>query len=169
MWSPNQLLENPNSFIRVASSNSCAFTAAYVPCPSDQANRSSFKWAPSSSSTCTWIFSSEPIWLSHMNLLTTVMENNGLQLELVVVISLRFMFLHPLSWFYLSSNGCKQFDFLINVFNLFSTTLATWSPLGITSGKVFTDTEPIGDGGVASTSTATILPWSLSSPHAERQ
>ena len=45
-WSPNQLLENPNipySVIRVASPNGCAFTATYVPCPRDQANRSSLK------------------------------------------------------------------------------------------------------------------------------
>ena len=66
----NQFLENPNTpynFIRVASPNGCAFTAAYVPCPKDQANRSSLKWAPSSSSTCNCICSSEPIWLSHMN------------------------------------------------------------------------------------------------------
>ena len=47
-WSPNQLslpiLKNsniPNSFIRVASQNGCTYVAAYVPCPRDQANRSS--------------------------------------------------------------------------------------------------------------------------------
>ena len=61
-WSSNQLLESPNTpytFIRVASPNSCAFTAAYIPYPRDQAYRNSLKWAPSSSSTCDWIFSSE--------------------------------------------------------------------------------------------------------------
>ena len=36
------------------------------------------KWTPSSSSTCDWIFNSESNWLSHMNLFTTVMENNDL-------------------------------------------------------------------------------------------
>ena len=55
-----------------------------------------------------------------MNLFTTVMENNGLQLELVAVTSLRFNLLYLRAWFYLGSNGCKQFDILINVFNLFS-------------------------------------------------
>ena len=55
-----------------------------------------------------------------MNLLTTVMKNNGLQLELVAVTNLRFVLLYPRAWFYLGSNGCKKFDILINVFNLFS-------------------------------------------------
>ena len=55
-----------------------------------------------------------------MNLLTIVIENNGLQLKLVTITSLRFMILHLRAWFYLGSNGCKQFDVLLNVFNLFS-------------------------------------------------
>jgi len=44
-WSPTQLLENPNkpnSIIRVASPNSCAYVAASIPCPRDQVIRSSF-------------------------------------------------------------------------------------------------------------------------------
>ena len=88
-----------------------------------------------------------------MNLLTTTMENNGLQLELVVVTSLRFMLLHPRAWFYLGSNGCKQLDILINVFNLFSINPDYMISTGVTSGEVFTDAEPTGDGGVVSTST----------------
>ena len=73
-----------------------------------------------------------------MNLLITVMENNGLQLELIAVTSLRFMLRHPLSWFYLDSNGCKQFDILINVFNLFSINpgymISTRCHIDVTSG-----------------------------------
>ena len=63
MWSPNQLLENPNtpnSFIWAASPNGWAFTASYVPCPRDEANCSSLKWASLSSSTYDWIYSNEP-------------------------------------------------------------------------------------------------------------
>jgi len=130
----------------------CTVMTAYVPCPKDHANHSSFKWASSSSSTCTWICSSEPIWLSYMNLLTTVMESNGLQHELIGVTNLRFKLLHLRTWFYLGSNGYKQFNIVINVFNLFKLNLGYMSSSGITSNEVFIDPEPIRDGGVASIS-----------------
>ena len=55
-----------------------------------------------------------------MNLLMAIMENNGLQLELIAITGLKFMLLYLQAWFYLGSNGCKQLDILTNVFNLFS-------------------------------------------------
>ena len=85
-------------------------------------------------------------------LLNTVMKNNDLQFELVTLTNLRFMLLHPLSWFYFGSNNYKQFDILINIVNLFSIKTGYMIFTGVTSGEVLTDTEPIEGSGVASTS-----------------
>jgi len=94
-----------------------------------------------------------PNWLSHMNLLTIVIENNGLQLKLVAVTSLRFILLHPLSWFFLVPIATNNLTLSSMSSTCSVSKLAIWSLHGITSGEVLTDTEPTGGGGVASTST----------------